>query len=181
MPGYTGAAPPGAVRRRPAVLLAAGAAVVAAVVTAWLLWPRPAVTVAQARSYLNVTACLLTGPGGIAPGTPGLPVWSAMQAASRPTHVMVSYLAVSRPADAPVMLSTLVQRQCGIIITAGIAPGPVLAAARISPRQRFLMVAATATSAAPPARAAPPANAAIVPPAAASGRIGQAIHALAAA
>src|SRR6266576_62940 len=86
---------------------------------AWALWPSNPATAPQARYYLNVTACLLTDSRGIAPGTPGAPAWAAMQNASLATHVMVSYLPDSGPGHATVMLDTLVQRHCGVIITTG--------------------------------------------------------------
>lgn len=152
--------------------LAAGACVVAAGAVTWALWPSNPVTAPQARHYLNVTACLLTDSRGIAPGTPGAPAWAAMQNASLATHVMVSYLPDSAPGDATVMLNTLVQRHCGVIITTGTAVRQVLAAARANPHQRFLLVADH------PA-AAPAPNAAVVPAADAPQRIDQAIHALA--
>lgn len=129
----------------------------------------------QARQYLNVTACLLTGPSGIVPGSPGAPAWSAMQTASDATHVRVSYLPDSGPADVGAMLNTLVARQCGVIITAGASPGPVIKAARANPRQRFVVIGASATS-----TAAAPGNAVIVSPGNAAGSISLAINALAA-
>jgi hypothetical protein len=101
--------------------LAAGACVAAAGAVAWALWPSNPATAPQARHYLNVTACLLTDSRGIAPGTPGAPAWAAMQNASLATHVMVSYLPDSGPGNATVMLDTLVQRHCGVIITTGAA------------------------------------------------------------
>ncbi|MBV9449022.1 MAG: hypothetical protein JO345_24305 [Streptosporangiaceae bacterium] len=133
----------------------------------------------HARSYLNVTACLLTGPRGVTPGSTAAPVWASMQAASLTTHVMVSYLSDTGPADVPVMLNTLIQRQCGVIIAADADPGQVIQAARANPRQRFLLVAGSGGSGIADVRA--PANAVAVPAARASAQISQAIHALAAA
>lgn len=162
-------------RRR--MWLAAGAAVAVAAVAAvavWLSWPQPAVT-PHARRYLDVTACLLTTPSGIAPGTPGAPAWAAMQTASLDTHVMVSYLPEPGPADAAVMLATLTERQCGVIIVAGPAPAQVLKAAKAHPHQRFMLVAALGT-----ATAAVPSNTVVVSAASAPKRIDQALHALAA-
>ena len=154
--------------------LAAGACVAAAGAVAWALWPSNPATAPHARHYLNVTACLLTDSRGIAPGTPGAPAWAAMQNASLATHVMVSYLPDTGAANAPVMLSTLVQRHCGVIITTGTAARQVLAAARAHPHQRFLLIASH------PAAAATP-NAAVVTAADAPQRIDQAIHTLASA
>ncbi len=150
-------------------------AVLAVGFAAWTLWPRPAAA-PQARRYLDVTACLLTGPSGIAAGTPAAPVWASMQAASLATHVMVSYLPDTSPADVPVMLNTLVERQCGVIITAGAAPAQVINVAAANPRQRFLLVAAPGAGG-----WRVPGNAVIVPAANAPRQIDQAIRALAAA
>ena len=154
--------------------LAAGACVAAAGAVAWALWPSNPATAPHARHYLNVTACLLTDSRGIAPGTPGAPAWAAMQNASLATHVMVSYLPGSGPGNATVMLDTLVQRHCGVIITTGTPASQVLAAARANPHQRFLLVAKH------PAAAVTP-NAVVVIAADAPQRIDQAIHALASA
>src|SRR5581483_7883862 len=66
-------------------------AVVAAALTGWALRPGPA-PAPQARQYLDVSACLLTGPRGVTPGAPAAPTWAAMEKASLTTHVMVSYL-----------------------------------------------------------------------------------------
>jgi hypothetical protein len=154
--------------------LAAVACVVAAGAVTWALWPSNPVRAPHARHYLNVTACLLTDSRGIAPGTPGAPAWAAMQNASLATHVMVSYLPGTGPGNVTVMLNTLVQRHCGVIITTGTATRPVLAAARANPHQRFLLVAGH------PAAASTP-NAAVVTAADAPQRIDQAIHILASA
>jgi hypothetical protein len=154
--------------------LAAGACAVAAGVVAWALWPSNPATAPHARHYLNVTACLLTDSRGIAPGTPGAPAWAAMQNASLATHVMVSYLPDSGPGNATVMLNTLVQRHCGVIITTGTGASQVLAAARANPHQRFLLVTRH------PAAATTP-NAVVVMAADAPQRIDQAIHTLASA
>jgi hypothetical protein len=161
-------------RSRRRMWLAAGVGVAAAAVAAWLSWPEPAVT-PPARHYLDVTACLLTTSRGIAPGTPGAPAWKAMQTASLDTHVMVSYLPEPGPADSAVMLATLTERQCGVIIVAGPAPAEVLKAAKAHPHQRFMLVAAHGTAA-----AAVPSNTVVVSAASAPKRIDQALHALAA-
>jgi len=138
---------------------------------------RPRAAAPQARSYLDATACLLTSPAGITQGSAAAPVWASMQAASLVTHVMVSYLPETSPAGAPSMLSTLVQRRCGVIITAGPDPGQVIAAARANPRQRFLLVTAAGSLAGLPV----PGNAAVVTAGSAASGIGQALRSLAAA
>jgi len=154
--------------------LAACACVVAAGAVTWALWPSNPIEAPQARHYLNITACLLTDSRGIAPGTPGAPAWAAMRNASLATHVMVSYLPDTAPGNATVMINTLVQRHCGVIITTGTAAGRVLAAARANPHQRFLLVVDHPVTAAAP-------NAAVVTAAEAPRRIGQAIQTLASA
>jgi hypothetical protein len=152
-------------------------AVIVAVVTAWGLGPRQAASPAagDGTHYLNASACLLTGPSGITPGTASAPVWTAMRSASQTTHVMVSYLLDSGPSDVTPMLNTLVERQCGVIIATGDAATAVVKAARAHPHQSFLLVASTGTVA-----AGGQANAVVVPQADASGRIDQALHTLAA-
>lgn len=153
-------------------LLAVGAGA-----AAWLLWPSPAGRVAMARPYLNASACLLTDPRGVVPGTPAAAVWAAMEKASLSTRVMVSYLSDTGPSDVTPMLGTLIQRQCGVIVGTGAVASQVIAAARAHPHQRFLLVtAADAVAASPPA----PANAVVVSAADAAGRIDQAIRAVAA-
>jgi len=147
--------------------------VVAAGFTTWTLWPHSPTP--RARQYLNVTACLLTGPSGVAPGTSAAPVWTAMQSASVATHVMVSYLPDTGSADAGPMLNALVQRRCGVIIATGGLTAEVSRAGQADPHQRFLLVS---TPGARPARPAP--NTVVVPAAQAPERIGQTLRALAA-
>ena len=154
-------------------LVSAASAALAVVLVGWGLWPRP-VAAPQARQYLNVTACLLTGPRGVLPGSPAASAWAAMERASPATHVMVSYLSATAPADVTVLLNTMVQRQCGVIITDGASPAQVAPTARANPRQRFVLVASLDT-------AAVPANAVVVSAAAAPARIDQVLRALAAA
>jgi hypothetical protein len=129
----------------------------------------------QARHYLNATACLLTDSKGIMLGAPGAPAWKAMQSASLATHVMVSYLPDTGPGAASVMLSTLMERKCGVIITAGAPATAVVRAAKSDRHQEFVLVAAPGA-----ANQAGAPNLAVVSPARAPGRIDQAIRALAA-
>lgn len=163
------------VRPRGRLWLALGISVVlVAGVAAWALRPHPSAG-PQARSYLDVTACLLTDPKGVEPGAQAAPVWASMQAASLSTRVMISYLPDTGPADVPVLLNTLIGRQCGVIITVGASPAQVITAAKVNPRQRFLLVA---SSGAVPAT---PLNITVVSAANAAGRIDQAMRSLAAA
>jgi hypothetical protein len=161
--------------------LVRGAAVaVAAVVlfvVGWMLWPRAATVVAapRARQYLDTSACLLTGADGVTPGTPGARAWQAMESASLASHVMVSYLPVAGPADASAMLNTLVERRCGVIVVTGASRVQVASAAKANPGRQFILV----TSSTPAGPAVVPPNAVVVPAADASGRIDQAVTALA--
>ena len=160
------------------VAAAAGVAVSAAVITAWLLWPAPASAAApQARQYLHASACLLTGPGGVSPGTAGAQAWSAMESASAASHVMVSHLPGAEPADVPVLLNTLIERECGVIVVTGASPNQVTSAARANPGRRFVLV--TDGTAAGSAAVLP--NVVTVSAAHASGRINQEVRALAGA
>jgi hypothetical protein len=151
-------------------------AVLVAGIATWALWPRPAASPqGSASRYLNASACLLTGPSGITPGTSGAPVWTAMRSASQATHVMVSYLPDSGHDDVTPMLNALVERHCGVIIATSDAGPAVVRAARANPHQSFLVVATPGTAA---ARATP--NTVVVRAADAFGRIDQALHVLAA-
>jgi hypothetical protein len=156
------------------IWLAAGAIVVAAAVASWALWPTSASS-PHARRYLDVSACLLTDPNGIAAGTPAAPVWAAMQSASLATHVMVSYLPDTGPDDVGPMLNTLIERQCGVIVATGDATAQVIAAGKANPHQRFLLVATPGV-----APVTGTANTVVVSEADAAGRIDQVIRALAA-
>jgi hypothetical protein len=165
---------------RPAkIWLAVGAGVVAAAAVVLVLTrssaPPKAAPVAHARVYLNTTACLLTNPAGVSPGGPGAPVWAAMEKASVKTHVMVSYLPATGPAEVPGLLNTLVERRCGVIVATGTAPGRVVAVAKANPHQQFVLVVATGTAA---GSLAP--NAQAVSAADAPARIDQIIRTLAA-
>jgi hypothetical protein len=70
-------------------LIAGAVAVAAAVLVAvgWTLWPRPAAVTAPSaaastRSYLDTSACLLTGTEGVTPGTADARVWQGLESAS---------------------------------------------------------------------------------------------------
>lgn len=158
------------------IWLAAGVIVIAAAVVTWGVWPSPSSAPApQARRYLDASACLLTGPSGIAAGTPAAPVWAAMRSASLATHVMVSYLSDTGPTDVEPMLNTLIQRQCGVIVATSDASTDVIAAGKANPHQQFLLVASPGAVAVTGA-----ANTTVVSQADAAGRIDNAIRALAA-
>jgi ABC-type uncharacterized transport system substrate-binding protein len=96
-----------------------------------------------------------------------------MEAASLATHVMVSYLPDTGPADAATMLNTLTERRCGVIVATGSPAAAVIQAAKASPHQRFVLVAATA------ARNSGTPGTLVVSPSDAPERIDQAIRALA--
>lgn len=151
-------------------------AAVAVFITAWLLWPKPAtVAVPRARQYLDLSACLLTGSTGVAPGTPGGRAWHAMQSASLASHVMVSYLPGTGPADVPTMLDTLVERRCAVIVVTAATQVQVADAAKANPGRRFVLVTTASTAAGP---AVVPPNAVVVPASDAPGRIDQEVSAL---
>ena len=97
----------------------AAVAAVGALVTAWALLSSPSAVPPRARHYLDVSACLLTGPGGIASATAGAQAWHALQSASLASHVMVSYLPDTGRTDVPTMINTLVERRCEVIVVTG--------------------------------------------------------------
>lgn len=164
----------GSSRTRIVIGIATGVTLLAVATVVWALWPRPA-AVPQARRYLDVSACLLTGPGGVGSGAAAAPVWAVMQSVSLATHVMVNYLPVTSAADAPVLLNTLVQRRCGVIVTTGAAPAQVVRAAKANPGQRYVLVAGGG------AIGGVPSNVTVVSAADVAAGIGQAIRALTAA
>ena len=164
------------------VAAAAGVAVSAAVIAAWVLWPGSGsgsgsanAAGPQARQYLDASACLLTGSSGVSPGTAGAQAWDAMESASLASHVMVSHLPSAEPADVPVLLNTLIERECGVIVVTGASQNQVTSAARANPGRHFILVTggtATGSVAVLP-------NAVTVSAARASGRINQEVLALA--
>jgi len=164
-----------------AVVVAAAA--MSVLIAVWALWPRTATVAApqtgqaQARQYLDASACLLTGSSGVSHGTPGAQAWRAMESASQASHVMVSYLPSAGPADVPALLRTLAERKCGVIVVTGGSSKQVTSAARANPGHRFILVT-TIAAAGPPAL---PPNAVIVSAANAAGRINQEVTALAGA
>jgi hypothetical protein len=162
------------------VAIAAGAAA-GACVTAWAVWPSSTTVAPHARQYLDVSACLLTGPSGISPGTPGARAWNAMESASLASHVMVSYLPSSGPADVLTLLNTLVERRCGVIVVTGATSAEVAGSATANPGRHFVLVTTSTAAGSAAGSAAVPPNAVVVPVADASGRIDQEIGALAGA
>lgn len=169
-------------RSKPVVAAATALTVSAAVIAGWVLWSgsgsgSASAAVPQARHYLDASACLLTGASGVSPGTAGAQAWDAMESASSVSHVMVSHLPSAEPADVPVLLNTLVERECGVIVVTGASQNQVTSAARANPARRFILV--TAGTAAVSAAVLP--NAVTVSAAHASGRINQEVVALAGA
>jgi hypothetical protein len=155
-----------------AAVVAAAAAVL--FVAAWVLWPRPGTVAAPARQYLDASACLLTGAGGVAPGTAGGRAWRVMESASVASRVMVSYLP-GTGAAVPVLLNTLVEQRCGVIVVTGGSRAQVAGVARANPGDRFILVTGSAVA----GPAVVPPNVVVVPAAAAARRIGQEVTALA--
>lgn len=105
----------------------------------------------RARVYTSFTACLLTGPDGVADGK-AAPVWAGMQAASASTHAMASYLALQgaqTTANAEAYIDALSMRGCSLILTSGALPGEgAVARAAALPNSRFITVGAPAGKAA---------------------------------
>lgn len=106
----------------------------------------------RARVYASTTACLMTGPTGLA-DPQAAAAWSGMQDASTETHVKVTYLAVPGPAtvaNVQPYVNSEVQRQCAMIIAVGSAQvAAVEARAAAYPKIRFVAVGG---------HGAPPAN-----------------------
>jgi hypothetical protein len=123
-----------------AAVLAVGA------LAAWLAWPSaPAIPGAsRVRQYLDVRACLLTGPTGVTTA-PAAAAWAGMEGASRATRAMVSYQPVAGPATraaALPYLASLVQRRCRVIVAVGAGPAAAASADAARFRQvRFVVVA----------------------------------------
>lgn len=124
------------------------AVVLVVALVAWLAWPTasPAARAfppARERVYSDFSACLLTGPAGLAEAGAG-PVWSGMQAASAKDAVQVRYQPVIGPdteANAVTYLNTLAAMNCDIVAAVGAAPdSALLAQAAKYPRVDFLAV-----------------------------------------
>lgn len=97
--------------------------------------------VPRARQYLAFTACLLTGPGGLA-GKDAAAAWAGMERASLKTHAKAQYLAVTSGTTAGAAapyLASLVARHCGAVIAAG--AGPAAAAEDAASRYRAVRFA----------------------------------------
>jgi basic membrane lipoprotein Med (substrate-binding protein (PBP1-ABC) superfamily) len=117
-------APTGGWTRRRVLIVGGLAALVAVAGAAWLLWPSPSPPPPRARQYLEFTACLLTGPQGIA-GRDAAPVWAGMQQASLATHAKVQYVSVTEPQtteNASAFLASLARGNCDLVFTTGAKP-----------------------------------------------------------
>ena len=118
---------------------------------AWLLWPSPKVPPPpRARSYLDYTACLLTGEAGIA-DTVAAPAWAGLQDASLTTHAKIQYLAIAGPQtvdNGVTFLNSLAQSGCNLIFAAGdIATATVDRGAAQFPNTPFYPIGGGATHA----------------------------------
>ena len=91
------------------------------------------------------------------------------------SRVVVSHLPSAVPAEVPVLLNTLVERGCGVIVVTGASQSRVTSAALADPGRRFILV--TGGTAAKPVAVLP--DAVTVSAARASGRINQEVLALA--
>lgn len=142
-------------RYRIALGVTVGAATVAALcVAAWpthSATPAPYTPPVRARVYTDYTACLLTGPSGIADAR-AAQVWSGMEAASSTTRDQVSYLQLQGPqtaGSADAYINTLALRGCSLILTIGQIPGQGAAdRAKDLPRDHFITVAGPTSTAA---------------------------------
>jgi hypothetical protein len=118
------------------------AVAVVAGLAGWLLWPSVPAAAPRTRQYLGFTAGLLTDGQGVA-GQPAAEVWAGMQDASLATRAKVQFLPVPATADARPYLASLVQRQCAVVVAAGVGPiGAVAADAGRYPTVRFVTVGA---------------------------------------
>ena len=95
--------------------------------------------------------------------------------ASVASRVMVSYLPSAVSAEVSVLLNTLVERGCGVIVATGVARSRVTSAALADPGRRFFLV--TGGTAVEPVIVLP--DAVTVSAADASGRISREVLALA--
>jgi basic membrane lipoprotein Med (substrate-binding protein (PBP1-ABC) superfamily) len=105
------------------------AAVVAALVVGFAVWffrlsAGPAYDPpVRSRQYIAFTACLLTGPAGLA-DSQAKRVWSGMEAASTATKAQVTYLSAAVGQSETVGVVTpfanaLVEQRCGLILAVG--------------------------------------------------------------
>jgi hypothetical protein len=126
----------------------AAAGVIAGIVVAVLPGGRQ-LPATRARVYLDVDACLLTGPDGIAVA-PDSQLWTVMEAASVSSRVRVSYLAVTGPAteaNAAPFLGTLLIRGCRVIVAADTPErAAVMAEATGFPKARFVVLGGRSTA-----------------------------------
>lgn len=96
----------------------------------WLLWPSSSARVypaARTRTTIDVTVCLLTGPGGAtasSASTADAAAWKGILAAQVTTNLRAqSYQVVGTETaqNAQTSINTLALRGCGLIITTGSA------------------------------------------------------------
>ncbi len=128
--------------------VAGGALLVAVALGAWALWPAGSsgstvFPASRERAYTNFTACLLTGPAGIA-GVDAAPVWAGLERASAASKVQVRSLAVigsDTAANAASYLDTLALSKCDLVVAAGNAEVAALGTqAKTFPGVHFLAV-----------------------------------------
>lgn len=145
-------------RRNVAVL--GGALVAAAALISFLLWPNPPGAVriqspaTRARAYSAYTACLLTGPKGLADPA-AAPVWTGLREASAATSAQISYLTIlgaDTTANAEIYINTLALRGCSTILAAGAIPADgALKTAAAWPGHRIIAIEPADSAAKPPA------------------------------
>jgi basic membrane lipoprotein Med (substrate-binding protein (PBP1-ABC) superfamily) len=114
----------------------------------WLVWPTPhtgqTLPPTRTRTTINVTVCLLTGPGGAtsrAATAADAAAWKGIQAAQTSTNLRAQQFPVTSAEtkhNAQTAINTLALRGCGLIITTGSAENAAAASqAHLFPNVRF--------------------------------------------
>lgn len=102
---------------------------------------------ADGRPYTAQSACLLTGPAGIATA-PASIVWAGMEDAAALTHARVTYLTVSSPDTASSAIpyaNSLIGQHCGVVLAIGASQtGALVQIAPRTPKTQFVVIGNTA-------------------------------------
>jgi hypothetical protein len=124
-----------------------------------LIWPAQSGGVkihqsaARVRLYSPYTACLLTGPKGLADPV-AAPVWAGLREASASTTAQISYLTIMGPdttANAETYINTMALRGCSTILAAGAVPADgALKAASSWSNRRLIAIEPASAEAKPP-------------------------------
>lgn len=100
---------------------------------------------ARSRQFIAFTACLLTGPLGVA-GPDAKDAWAGVQAASKATSAQTQYLAAVGASETvgsvTPFANALVQQHCDLILAVGAVEVEVVqAVAAANPDMHFVLVA----------------------------------------